>query len=92
VRTESRWTVGAALVVSVGLAAPVWRWLRRWVLAAVVVFAAGAVVLDIAEAGHQFGEDRVGVAVLAILVAVANAAVVGVAGLLLRSAGGVRPG
>jgi hypothetical protein len=52
-------------VVSVPLAAAVWRRLTRLVTGAMAVFTVGAGVFDAVEIGRQLSADRAGLAVLA---------------------------
>jgi hypothetical protein len=70
---ESPLLVGAAVVVSLGLAVVAWsRSERRWFVVIAVV-AAGFTVLDVAEIVHQLDEDRGGLAALAGSVAALHA-------------------
>lgn len=93
VSIESPGTVGAMTVVSVALAALVWRRPTRPVTAVLVAFAVGAGVLDVAEVGHQVTEDRMGLASLAALIAALRLLVlVGAVALWRNSIGTDRPG
>ena len=85
IAVESPVTVTVAVVVSLLLAAAVWRRPRRPVLAVAAVFAIGATVFDIAEVSHQVHEERVGIAALAVLVALLHLAAAVAAGVLLRT-------
>jgi hypothetical protein len=60
VRIESPAAVTGAAIVSVALEGLIWRRPTRWVTAAVVLVAAGAAALDVAEISHQATENRGG--------------------------------
>ncbi|WP_406051371.1 hypothetical protein [Kribbella sp. NBC_00889] len=72
------------------LAGLIWRRPTRWVAAAVVLFAAGAAVVDIREISHQATENRGSLAVLAAVIALAHVAVAVGAATLWRRAGSDR--
>ena len=77
--------VGLA-VGSVGLALLVWRRPTRLVAGAVIVVSVGAGVLDVVEIGRQLSADRMGLAVLAVLIAVLRVVTVTGAAVLWRAA------
>jgi hypothetical protein len=83
---ESPGAVAAAVIVSVALAVLVWRRPNRPVTTVVALAAAGAVVLDLAEVGHQISENRDGLAAFAALVATGHLAVVIAAAIMWRRA------
>jgi hypothetical protein len=66
---ESNAAVTTAVLISVLLAAAVWRWPVLPTLLAGAVFCLAAAAFDIREVAHQTAEGRTGVAVLAALVA-----------------------
>jgi hypothetical protein len=84
VRIESPGAVAAFAVISVALAAVVWRRPGRATAVVVAVVAAGATVLDVAEIGHQLSQNRNGLAALAAVIALGHLVIVGVAGVLWR--------
>jgi uncharacterized membrane protein YphA (DoxX/SURF4 family) len=63
----------AAVLLAVGV---MWR-PSRALLAAAVLFAVVAAVVDASEIAHQLDEDRAGIAVLAVLVLLLHAGIVG---------------
>jgi len=71
---ESPLLVTAAVLVSLLLAALVWRRPDRRLLIVIAVVAAAFAVLDIAEVAHQLDEDNTGLALLAGLIAALHAA------------------
>jgi hypothetical protein len=87
IRIDSPGAVTAAAIVAVALASLVWRRPTRWVTAAVVLVAAGAAALDIAEISHQAREDRGGLAAQAAIIALTHLAVAIGAVILWRRAG-----
>lgn len=87
IRAESPGTVTAAAIVSVALAGLLWRRPTRWVCAAVALVAAGATALDISEISHQIAANRGGLAVLAVVIALAHLGVVIGALVLWRQVG-----
>jgi hypothetical protein len=82
VSVESTPLVVAAVVVSVVLALAVWWRRHRWLLWVTAGFAAVFALFDVAELVHQIREDRVGIAVVAAVIALlhAGAALVAEAG------------
>lgn len=74
---ESPVSIAGFGLVSLGLAAAVWRRPTRPVLAVVLLFAAAAAVLDTVEIGIQLSADRTGLAVLAGVIVVTRIAVIG---------------
>lgn len=85
---ESPLLVALGIAVSLALAVGAWRSNARVVLIAAGAFAAAFAALDIAEAAHQADESRVGLVVLAALVALVHltAVVVAVQRLRVRTA------
>jgi hypothetical protein len=71
---ESNAAVTTAVLISVLLAAVVWRWPVLPTLLAGAVFCLAAAAFDIREVAHQTAEGRTGVAVLAALVAALHVA------------------
>jgi drug/metabolite transporter (DMT)-like permease len=71
---ESPDLVATAVVVSLLLAALVWRRPTRRLLLLIAVAAAAFAVLDAAEVAHQLHENRTGLALLAGLIAALHAA------------------
>jgi hypothetical protein len=71
---ESNAAVTTAVLISVLLAAVVWRWPVLPTLLAGAVFCLVAAAFDIREVAHQTAEGRTGVAVLAALVAALHVA------------------
>ncbi len=84
-RIESPAALAGLAVVSVGMALLVWRRPTRLVTAAVVVVSVGAGVLDAMEIGRQLSADRVGLAALAVVIAVLRLATVTGAAVLWRT-------
>lgn len=74
INVESRDLVTTAVVVSLLLAALVWRRPTRPLLMLIAVAAAAFAVLDAAEVAHQLHENRTRLALLAGLVAAVHAA------------------
>lgn len=72
-------------VVSVGLAALVWRRPTRPVAGAVIVFTIAAGVLDVVEISRQLSADRGGLAVLAMVIALLRVATLAGAAMLWRT-------
>src|SRR3954469_839883 len=87
---ESTGVLAMAVVVSLLLAALVWRGAAPWLLALVALVMAVFAALAIREVAHQIDESRTGLAVLAVLVAalhLAAAALAARAALSARHAG-----
>lgn len=72
-------------VVSVALAALVWRRPTRPVAGAVIVFTIAAGVLDVVEISRQLSADRGGLAVLAMVIALLRVATLAGAAMLWRT-------
>jgi hypothetical protein len=83
---ESPVALAGLAVVSVALAALVWRRATRPVTGVVIVFTVAAGALDVAEISRQLSGDRVGLAVLAGLIALLRVATVTGATVLWRAA------
>jgi hypothetical protein len=86
VNTESNAAVATVLAISVLLAALVVLVEARAVVAAVAVFALAFTVFDIAEVVHQIDVSESGLAVLAVVVALAHLGAGGLAAALTRPA------
>jgi hypothetical protein len=81
---ESPAAVGTAVAASLLLAAGIWLTRRREVAWSVVAFGLAFAVLDVREAGHQLGESRAGLAILAAAVALGHLGAGGAAGAAAR--------
>jgi hypothetical protein len=90
---ESTGVLAIAVVVSLALAALVWRGAAPWLLALVAVVMAVFAALDIREVVHQIDESRAGLALLALLVAALHLAAAALAARGATSArrAGTRP-
>jgi len=84
INRESNDLTGAAVIVSIALAALVWFRPRRAVWVAVIVVALAFAVLDVGELWHQIDASAGGLALLAAAVAIGHLLTAGAA------AGGVR--
>ena len=87
VNPESTPVVVLAVLLALLLAGAVWWRPFRLILAAGVVFCAGAMALDLREVAHQLDENRGGVATIAGVVAALHllAALVAIAALIARA-------
>jgi hypothetical protein len=84
---ESTGVLAIAIVVSLALAALVWRGAAPWLLSLVALAMAAFAALDIREVVHQIGESRLGLTLLAVLIAALHLAA---AALAAREAVGPR--
>jgi hypothetical protein len=75
INLESTPFVVVAVGVSLGLAVLTWRSRRRILLLATAAFAIIFTVFDTTEVVHQLGDSRIGIAALAILIAIVHLAV-----------------
>jgi hypothetical protein len=88
---ESTGLVAVAVVVSLVLAALVWRGGAPWLLGLVALVMIAFAALDVREVVHQIDESRTGLTLLALLVAalhLAAAALAARAAMSARRAGG----
>jgi Flp pilus assembly protein TadB len=76
---ESPAAVATAVVASLLLAAAIWLTGRREVAWAIVAFGLAFAILDVREVGHQLGESRAGLAVLAAAIALGHLGAAGAA-------------
>src|SRR3954465_6385206 len=90
---ESTGVLAIAVVVSLVLAALVWRGAAPWLLALVALVMAVFAALDIREVVHQIDESRTGLTLLAVLVAALHLAAAALAARAAMSArrAGARP-
>jgi hypothetical protein len=87
---ESPGLLAVAVVVSLVLAALVWRGAAPWLLALVALVMAAFAALDVREVVHQLDESRTGLALLALLVAALHLAAAALAARAAMSARGTR--
>jgi hypothetical protein len=83
---ESPAAIAGAVVLSLLVAAAVWWRPRRELFLAAAVFCLAAAAFDVREVVHQAGEERAGLAALAVLVALLHLGAGLVGGLAARTA------
>jgi hypothetical protein len=85
---ESSGLLAVAVVVSLALAALVWRGEPPWLLGLVALVMAAFAALDVREVVHQIDESRTGLTLVALLVAALHLAAAGLAARAAMSARG----
>lgn len=86
INLEAPWIVALGTFASIGCAVALWRRPTRPVIAAVAAFTTAAVILDALEVGHQIGEDRIALAILAGMIAAVRVAAIAGSAYLYRTA------
>lgn len=85
ISVDSPAIVALGAIASLALAVAVWLRPNRAVIAIVVAFTAAALVLDVLEINHQVGADRIGLAVLAGVIAALRVGIIVGSAYLYRS-------